>query len=97
MTGISVRTKVFGWAFLLLLFKTTVVIDGVEQVLPWGEHLFNTTPGEHEVRVSFRYLGVPDVGENSIQVTVTDGNIVQVNYRSPFLPFLMKGRIRLVE
>ena len=97
LTGISVRTRVFAWAFLDRLFKTTVAIDGVEQILPWGEHTFRTSPGRHEVRVSFRYLGVPRVAENSIQVMVPAGSIVRITYRSPFLLGLMKGRIKVIQ
>lgn len=96
-TGILVHTRVFAWAFLLRLFKTTVAIDGVEQILPWGGHTFYTSPGEHEVRVSFDYLGVQRTAENSIQVMVPAGSIVRVSYQSPLLLFLMKGRIKVIQ
>ncbi|HEX4218806.1 MAG TPA: hypothetical protein VHZ02_10585 [Acidimicrobiales bacterium] len=92
-TGIIVRSKVFPLAFLLLLFKTTVTIDGVPIVIKWGEHFFPAAPGTHEVRVSFKYI-FGDMGENLVTVQVAPGQTPRVNYRSPFLVF-MKGKIEV--
>jgi hypothetical protein len=92
-TGIVVTTKVFFLAFLLLLFKTTVTVDGSPVVIGWGEHFFPAAPGTHEVRVSFKYI-FGDMGENRIAVPVTAGQATRVDYRSPFIVF-MKGKIAL--
>ena len=92
-TGIVVKTKVFPLAFILLLFKTTVTIDGQPVVIKWGEHFFPTPPGTHEVRVSFKYI-FGDMGENRVTVPVAAGQTARVNYRSPFIVFL-KGKIAL--
>jgi hypothetical protein len=35
-TGIVVRTRIIPLAFLLLLFKTNVAIDGFDTVQSWG-------------------------------------------------------------
>jgi hypothetical protein len=94
-TGISVRTRIFPLAFILLLFKTNVVIDGVESKVPWGTHFYSVPPGRHEVRVSFRYVLSRTMGENSIFVEVVAGQTTQVQYRSPILVFL-KGPIKIV-
>jgi hypothetical protein len=94
-TGISVRTRIFPLAFILLLFKTNVVIDGVESTLPWGTHFFSVPPGSHEVRVSFRYVLSRTMGENSVMVDVAAGQTTNVRYRSPILVFL-KGPIKVV-
>jgi hypothetical protein len=90
-TGIIVQTKVFFLAFLLLLFKTTVTIDGVPVVIKWGEHFFPAAPGTHEVRVSFKYI-FGDMGENHVTVQVGPGQTPRVSYRSPFIVF-SKGKI----
>ena len=93
-TGISVKAAIFPLAFLLLLFKTNVTIDGVNSELAWGEHFFPVAPGRHDVRVSFKYLFWPRMGENGMPVDVVAGQVVRVSYRSPFLVF-MKGKISL--
>lgn len=93
-TGIQVTTKIFPLAWLLLLFKTNVTIDGVESVQPWGSHFFAAPPGRHEVRVSFRYLFSKAQGENRVAVDVAPGRTVRVLYRSPFLVF-MGGSIKV--
>jgi hypothetical protein len=88
-----VRTKIFPLAFLLLLFKTIVTIDGVPSVLPWGEYVFPVAPGTHQVEVCFKYLFGP-MGANGLTVSAAPGQTVSVLYRSPFIVF-MKGRISL--
>ena len=94
-TGILVSTKIFPLAFLLLLFKTNVTIDGVTSVLKWGDHFFVVPPGAHEVRVSFRYLFSSRTGENSLNVAVAPGRTTTVLYRSPFIVF-MGGSMKVV-
>jgi hypothetical protein len=91
--GIIVKSRVFPLAFLLLLFKTTVTIDGSPAIVKWGEHFFPAAPGTHEVRVSFKYI-FGDMGENRITVEVAPGQNPRVDYRSPFIVFL-KGKIAL--
>jgi hypothetical protein len=92
--AISVRTKTFPLAFLLLLFKTLVTVDAMTYELPWGEHTFPVPPGTHQVQVCFKYLFGP-VGANSLSVEVAPGQTASVLYRSPFIVF-MKGKISLV-
>ena len=92
-TGIAVKTRIFPLAFLLLLFKTIVTIDGHPSTVPWGENFFPVPPGTHEVRVAFKYLFGP-MGENRITVQVVAGQTARVHYRSPFLIFL-KGPISI--
>lgn len=94
-TGILVRTKIFPLAFLLLLFKTNVTIDGVTSVLKWGDHFFVVPPGAHEVKVSFRYLFSSRTGEAGLDVEVTPGGTTTVLYRSPFIVF-MGGSMKVV-
>ena len=95
-TGILVRTKVFPLAFLLLLFKTNVTIDGTTSVLEWGDHMFAVSPGEHAVKVSFRYLFSQRQGERDLTVQVVANQTTTVLYRSPFIVF-MGGSMKVVE
>ncbi len=94
-TGILVSTKIFPLAFLLLLFKTNVTIDGVTSVLKWGDHFFVVPPGAHEVKVSFRYLFSSSTGESTLGVDVAPGVTTTVLYRSPFIVF-MGGSMKVV-
>ena len=91
-TAIEVRARIFPTAWLLLFFKTTVTIDEVDHVVPWGRHVFPVEPGRRDVRVSFRYIGAPRMGENGLTVDVVQGQTVRIYYRSPFLIFL-QGKI----
>jgi hypothetical protein len=95
-TGIEVRTRIFPLAFLLLLFKTNVGIDGVDRVERWGSHFYSVAPGPHQVRVSFRYLLSRTMGENTITVDVVEGQTTRVQYRSPILVFL-RGPMKTVS
>jgi hypothetical protein len=92
---IVVRTKIFPLAFLLLLFKTTVTIDGSPNELPWGEHSFPVQPGSHSVAISFKYL-FGDMGRAAVNVELAPGAVVQVHYRSPWLVF-MAGKVSVVR
>jgi hypothetical protein len=94
-TGILVRTKIFPLAFLLLLFKTNVTVDGATSVLKWGDHFFVVPPGAHEVSVSFRYLFSSQMGATSLGVDVVPGRTTTVLYRSPFILF-MGGSLKVV-
>jgi hypothetical protein len=87
-TGIRVTTKIFPLAFLLLLFKTNVTVDGVTTVLPWGSNFYSLPPGLHEVIVSFRYIFSKTMGQNRVVVEVPPGQTIGVTYRSPFLVFM---------
>jgi hypothetical protein len=62
-TGVLVNTKIFPLAFLLLLFKTNITIDGVTKIVPWGSSFYKLHPGKHDVTVSFRYLLGREMGE----------------------------------
>jgi len=94
-TGILVSTKIFPLAFLLLLFKTNVTVDGATSVLKWGDHFFDVPPGAHEVRVSFRYFFSRRTGETGLSVEVVPGRTTTVLYRSPFIVF-MGGNMKVV-
>jgi hypothetical protein len=95
-TGIEVRTRIFPLAFILLLFKTNVIIDGVPFTQSWGTQFYSVAPGRHEVRVSFRYILSRTMGENTIVVDVAPGQTTKIQYRSPILVFL-RGPIKIVS
>jgi len=96
---IFVRTRVSPFAYFLIrpFCRTTVTLDGEDQVLPWGESVFDVAPGAHSVTVAFQRTAMR-YGENSVEVDVPPGGFVEVRYWSPlFLPNEFKGLLRVVK
>ena len=81
-TGINVRCRVNWLSFGPIFVKPKIAIDGRAEVRGWGSHFFPTSPGTHEVSVSFRWPGGPDPVA-STTVDVADGEQVHVEYRTP--------------
>jgi hypothetical protein len=90
---ITVRTRIFPLAFILLLFKTTVTIDGVANELPWGEHSFPVAAGAHELEITFKYL-FGDMGRAHARLEIGAGSVVRIDYRSSFIVF-MPGKLEI--
>ena len=82
-TGVQVTTKTFPIAFLMLLFKTKISIDGVMHVASWGTNFYPLEPGHHSIQIGFRYFFGRNMGRNSIDVDVLAGQVVQVDYHAP--------------
>ena len=91
-TGILVTTKFLFFAFILYFFPPTVEIDGNAEKVKWGQQFFPTAPGQHTVRVFFKYLFIKEAGPASTTVTVQEGQTAQVTYKAPWLVFL-QGKI----
>jgi hypothetical protein len=99
-TGINVRCKV-NWASPLpLIAKARIAIDGRSPELrSWGTHFFPTSPGTHEVSVSFHWRGGPDP-EARTTVEVPAGEQIYVEFRTPLmlgLAFIEKPVLRVVS
>ena len=85
-SGITVRTKFFPLAFLLYFFKPKIhVDDGYAIDEPWGTHFFALPPGRHTVRCYVPYLFYKTMGDNSVSVDVAPGQVVDVQWRAPWL------------
>jgi len=95
-TGVQLTTKVFPLAFLLLMYKTNVSIDGTSKIVPWGTHFFELPPGRHSGKVGFRYMLGKNMGENGVEINVAAGQTVNVAYRSPLVVF-SPGSIEITE
>jgi hypothetical protein len=91
-TGMMVTTKFFFLAFLLYFFPPTVVIDGTANQVKWGSHFWPTPPGDHSVKIFFKYLFMKEAGPAETTVTVPEGGTANVTYKAPWLVFL-KGKI----
>jgi Protein of unknown function (DUF2510) len=90
---ISLQTRFWAMAFLLLFSRTRVELDGQRHVLPWGELRVPVVAGWHQLRVSFRYLWL-ECGTAVKDFEVRGGHIVELTYRAPWLVFL-PGKLRL--
>ena len=94
-TGIVVKLGFFPLAWILYFCTPRVEIDGKVETRPWGTHVFPTTAGTHTVKIYFPYLINPQCGANTIDVTVTEGNLTRVQYNMP--PWMLaKGSLKVV-
>ncbi len=84
-TGIAVVGSHASLNWTLLFTKLTVEVDGEGHVGPWRGVAVPTSPGGHEVRVFFRYVGQPRCGEAASRVTVGERGLVRLRYRAPAL------------
>jgi hypothetical protein len=80
-SGVEVKAGFFPLAFLLLLCRPHVVIDGgPPQRRSWGTHFFPLAPGRHLVKVYFPYLFKPECGANQREIDVPEGCVVPVRF-----------------
>jgi hypothetical protein len=88
-SGVRLRLKIFPLAFLFLLCKPRLHVDGGEQsTLIWGENLLALPPGSRTLRCYVPYLWYRHVGDSTFIVEVTSGSVQQVQWRTPWLVFL---------
>ena len=77
-------------------YPTLVAIDGVTSKLPWGEHMFQVSPGLHDVSVSLGSILGVQMGQASIEIEVAKGHSAHLEYRAPF-NYLMEGNIKFIR
>ena len=88
-TGIEVTAKIFPLAFIALLFKVVVEIDGQTTEVGWSKPNFlPTTAGTHQVTISWKYFFVLPVNKASVSVTVAEGQTAHILYKARWLIFL---------
>lgn len=94
MAQIELNAKHNPMALLFYLTKLRVLVDGQPQPgLGWGRHTVEVPPGQHQVDISFNYLG-QGRGPASTTVNAVEGQTVHVRYRMPSFMFA-KGRIKV--
>ncbi len=92
-SAIEITARFMPLAFLLLLFPPTFVVDGQPLRGKWRQPTtIPVSPGSHQVRVFFRYLGIMDAGPAEAQVDVPDGVVRRVGYKAPWL-VVLRGRL----
>ena len=82
-SGIQVTTKTPPIAFLLLLFKTKVTIDGATHVVSWGTNYYPLEPGHHVIEIGFRYFFGSNMGRSTSEFDVAAGHVVHLTYHPP--------------
>jgi hypothetical protein len=91
--GIEITATFFPMAFLLFFFPPTFVVDGRAMRGAWRQPtMIPVTPGRHDVRVFFRYLGIMDAGMGEAHVDVASDTTQRITYKAPWLVFL-RGRM----
>ncbi len=86
--GIRVITKFSPFAFLFYFARTRLHLDGGLAVdRPWGETAIPVQPGRHQVRCYCRWLFWRTTGDAAIVVDVPPGQLVNLVWRPPWLPF----------
>jgi hypothetical protein len=95
-SGVIVHPKVLFLAFLLLLFKPKLCVDGGEPMnLIWGENFVPLPAGHHTLRCYVPYLIYRHLGDSTIEVDVTPGGSPKFQWRTPWLVFL-KGKWKFI-
>jgi hypothetical protein len=82
-SGVQVTTKTPPIAFLFLLFKTKVSIDGETHVVKWGTNYYPLEPGLHTIEIGFRYFFGANMGRSKAEFEVTADHVVHIEYRPP--------------
>lgn len=93
--SIAVLAKHTPIAFLLYLTKFVVEVDGTEHAGPWGQRAVAVAPGQHTVRMWFRYLGRP-CGKAEVSVNAATGTTTSISYRAPMVVF-SPGKVKVQQ
>lgn len=91
-TGIELTTKYFFLNFVIVIFPLTIDIDGQKIKGKWGTHFYPVPPGSHSVTVSWKAYWLLSVCKGMMTVTLADGQVARLLYRSPWL-FLLPGKL----
>lgn len=88
-SGVEVRLGFFPLAFLLLLCKPVIEIDGSQPMrASWGTTQVPVAPGRHQIVAYCPYLFFRRMGEAAIVIDVLPGQVVQASWSAPWLVFL---------
>jgi hypothetical protein len=82
-SGVQVTTRTPPIAFLMLLFKTKVTIDGTTHVVPWGTNYYALEPGPHTIEIGFRYFFGSNMGRSTAEFDIAAGHVAVVTYHPP--------------
>ncbi|MCF8296650.1 MAG: hypothetical protein K9J13_03815 [Saprospiraceae bacterium] len=92
ITGVEVKLEyyLFSWFYLL---KPVIVLDEEIYSRKWGTYLFELEPGDHHIKIYFKYLFVPECGANSLDFKVEERTVTKIKYHMPMW-VAMNGSIK---
>jgi hypothetical protein len=94
--GIEIIGRHNPLAWLLYFTKLTIEVDGQPQQGPWRRQRFIAVPpGEHTVKVFFKYLAKARCCEAGTVVQVAPGHVTGLEYRAPQL-MTSPGKLKAV-
>jgi hypothetical protein len=94
--GIEVTGRHNPLAWLLYFIKLTVEVDGQAEQGSWRLQRFTAvTPGEHTVKVFFKYFTKARCCEAGTVVQVEPGQVIRLDYRAPQL-MTSPGKLKVV-
>ncbi|MGH3389635.1 MAG: hypothetical protein ACRDOO_12245 [Actinomadura sp.] len=79
--------KYFPLAFIFMLIKPKIVINGHEVPAQWGRNVIPVPPGHHHVHVHVPYFLPSQVGPADVQVPLQQGQTAELEYRAPVFAF----------
>jgi hypothetical protein len=96
MATINLKTRFFILAFVYYIFPPRVVIDGGEaQKVRWGDNTLQVTPGNHHLKIYFRWLWIITAGKAKFDVSVQEGQTVDVVYKAPSWFVFLPGKVKV--
>ena len=95
-TGVEVKAGFFPLLFLLFLCTPRIEVDSALHKKYWGRHFFPLEPGEHTIKVYWRYLFLSHAGEATIKIILKPNQVSKVRYYM-WVPWMFaKGSIKEV-
>ena len=95
-TGIHLQIRFFPLAFFLFFCTPTIEINGKKSKIKWGKSFMSIPPGNHVVRVFFRYFWMPECGANQVEFSLKDKQQKKVSFYMP--PWMLaKGSMKVTK
>lgn len=86
-SAIAITLKFFPLAWLFALFTPKVFFNGRPMMARWGRNVYPVPAGHYQVHVHIPYFLPPRVGPADLTVPLSPGQVVELEYRTPFWYF----------
>jgi hypothetical protein len=84
-TGLKVNISYSPVSYFFALCTPVIIINEQKHILSWGEHYFDLFPGEYTIRIYAPYLTFRHCGDNSIRISLLEGQQKHIKFRMPLL------------
>jgi hypothetical protein len=82
-TGIQIKTAFFPLSWGLFFCTPTIVIDNQPMRKSWGTTFFPTQPGQHTIKIFFRYMWIAECSAAAATGAVQPGQVTNITYYKP--------------